>query len=77
MFTTEIIIAMSLCFVGGMVFAMIVGNIRKMRKQHKIDQIYLPQYDVNNPINGGQPLPEDTIVTEEGIVLYRIHPQGV
>ena len=74
MFTPNIIAALALAFLGGMVFALIIIRVADIRRQHRIDRIALPQYDLNNPINGGQPLPEDVIMTEEGIPLYRVRP---
>jgi hypothetical protein len=70
----NIIMALVLTFVAGMVFGLFVVRLHDLRKQKKIENIYLPSFDPNNPMNGGA-RPEDVIETEEGIALYRIRPQ--
>ena len=72
----NIIMALVLDFVAGAVFGLLITRLYDVRKQNKIDRVFLPQFDPNNPLNGGA-RPEDVIETEEGITLYRIHPQKV
>lgn len=69
---TNVYIAMALLYVMGILSGIMFCIIHENRKQRKIDRIYLPEYDPNNPLNGG-PRPEDVIHTEYGD-LYRIHP---
>ena len=68
----NIYIAMALLFLMGVVSGIMIHIIHVNRKQNKIDRIYLPEYDPNNPLNGGT-RPEDVIHTEYGD-LYRIRP---
>lgn len=67
-----IYLAMALTFIAGIMTAILVGSIRKSYRAYKATQP-LPEYDPNNPLNGGY-RPGDVIHTEEGITLYRIRP---
>ena len=66
-------LALALDFAAGAVFGLLITRVHDLRKQKKIERVFLPQFDPNNPMNGGA-RPEDVIETEEGITLYRVRP---
>ena len=68
----NIIIALVLAFLTGMVFALIITTIHDRRRRRKIERINLPNYDPNNRINCGKAQPEDIIQTQYG-TLYVLH----
>lgn len=63
----------ALIYLMGITTGLIFANIRERRHQKKIERIYLPEYDRNNPINGGTARAPETVETEYG-TLYVIHP---
>lgn len=67
-------IAIALSYLVGVVTALIILNVKQIRHQKKLDRIFVPPFDLHNPINRqGLGEDEDAIVTPYG-TLYRIRP---